>query len=412
MTKFIFAILLISNFATITAQPKKAETKQFNKPLKQLNRGEYKQALSSIRKIKERSGSSLKYYYRRGKYRNNANLYAIEMEAAYALSSESKSKLYNSKYHNARAQLDRIMGKKNQDSQSKKYAYATGSLKYILTKEYENYELEESEKIARQLAVEFKDTTSEYRRLFDPKSQKLDVSIPMSKNYDFSHVDTFAKQPLGFIPKSSSQLAHYLTDSVSFNVFKVRSIFVWIANNIDYDYTLTHSKNAEQTLERRMGVCSDYSDLLIKMCNEVGIESKTVIGDAKGVGYYEKNNDGIYASYVRNGFNSNHAWVKIYVDSIIGWQLMDATWAAVSPNSSNLDYYFMADPMKLIASHYPTYKKDQFLDNPIDYYSFLYNFKKTSHYDYEGVKQIVFKKVKKSNRYNGKLISQITPIYK
>lgn len=149
---------------------------------------------------------------------------------------------------------------------------------------------------------------------------------------------------------------------------KVRSIFLWITNNISYkvapsirvkrklsyvpeaDDTLPlkhlDERVAEIVLHDRQAFCDGYARLFKTLCSYAAIEAAVITG-------YGKTNSGRNA-----GFRSNHSWNAVYFDS--SWHLLDVTWASgfitYSSNSfiSQLnDNYFLTPPRAFILDHYP-----------------------------------------------------------
>ena len=161
---------------------------------------------------------------------------------------------------------------------------------------------------------------------------------------DYSAIDRYAKNaPLG-ISNLYKPLTHYLTDKYITDDEKVRSIAVWIVNNIKYDTKVIRTDNRKKLspnkiLAKRKAICQGYCDLFEAMCKEAGTDVRTVVGYDKG-GNYEPTD-----IFVRD----DHSWSAVNIDG--GWQLMDLTWASgyvVSKRQTlrRLLYYFLNVPFK------------------------------------------------------------------
>jgi len=194
-----------------------------------------------------------------------------------------------------------------------------------------------------------------------------------SQTIDYSEIDKRAKNaPIG-ISKFYKPLAHYLADKYTTDEEKVRSISVWIINNIRYDTKVLindkrekHSPN--KILRRKKAICQGYCDLFEAMCNEVGITSVTITGYDKGAFYAPAD------IFIKD----DHAWSAVQLND--GWHLIDLTWCAgsLSPKkqlfrrilyytfkipfkqkyrfkaNENYKYYF-TDPELFSKDHLPTY---------------------------------------------------------
>ena len=150
---------------------------------------------------------------------------------------------------------------------------------------------------------------------------------------------------------------------------KVRAIFRWITDNIDYNVRIfNRNKNspglfyeepddsaavlpslnervAAKVLYKKIAFCDGYSRLFKTLCDHAGIKSEVIHGYARtGTNY--------------NGrFSVNHTWNAVYLDS--AWHLLDVTWASGFVSYANEyirqynDYYFLTAPYEFIHDHYP-----------------------------------------------------------
>ncbi|MFN2458909.1 MAG: transglutaminase domain-containing protein [Chitinophagaceae bacterium] len=183
-------------------------------------------------------------------------------------------------------------------------------------------------------------------------------------------------------PTSPQVLAQKITASYKTDLEKVRSIFRWITENIEYnvivfnkfvrhtpgryvqaddDDTSTVLKPldervAEGVLKRKTAVCDGYARLFKTLCNYAGIKAEVITGYARtGAG--------------RTGekFRSNHTWNAVYIDS--SWHLLDATWASGYVTWGDQfvkqynDYYYLTPPKQFLQDHYPEDIKWTLLNN-------------------------------------------------
>lgn len=215
-----------------------------------------------------------------------------------------------------------------------------------------------TEHLTSYLATVWHDTTEIYKVLF--KEPKLSYHSPaVGKN--FRKIDSIAKANTPFRITSIQRLADYLTRPYSDEISKVRSIYMWIATHIKYDYVVLAGKRSfawdnMQVINRGAGVCSNYAELFAEMCEKAGIEAKYIEGSAKGLGY--KKGDFVAG-------NANHAWNVVKVNG--KWHLIEATWAWCL---REYDFYFLANPLHLIYTHRPEDAQWQFLRKPIDTFVF------------------------------------------
>lgn len=213
-------------------------------------------------------------------------------------------------------------------------------------------------------------------------------------NVDFSQVDSVSRT----IKYKSDiyQLTNDLTKPYSEQLVKARAIFVWITDNIRYDYKFYNKgkdvkipeckpgKNCEQlfsewennylkkVIRKGKAICDGYARLFKKMCDIAGIKSEIISGYTKTKPYQ-----------VGNAGSVNHAWNVVLLDST--YYLLDATWAAgvcvedeetgklLSFQKEFNDYYWLTPFNSFVRNHYPqnvkwvlepNYTKERFAANP------------------------------------------------
>jgi transglutaminase/protease-like cytokinesis protein 3 len=218
-------------------------------------------------------------------------------------------------------------------------------------------------------------------------------------NKDYSRIDSLA---IRIVYNDVNQLAIELTQNYKDDLSKIRSIYTWVTENINYDYkVLTEEhpfskfiKNGKSinendfnndvildALTTKKAVCYGYACLFKKLCELSAVKCEIIQGKAR---------------VLRNLANENyqgdgHAWNAVQINN--QWYLLDATWGVASEVNifnQNIkikdDFYFLADPLKLIYTHFPSNSKwqlnikpitmDEFLNQPLllkEYFKFNIN---------------------------------------
>ncbi|MCD4793976.1 MAG: hypothetical protein K8R54_12130 [Bacteroidales bacterium] len=183
----------------------------------------------------------------------------------------------------------------------------------------------------------------------------------LAQNY--SEIDAFAKTVKYIENYTVGHLAHDLTDKFEKEEDKVRAIFYWITENIEYAVDYSHNKNNIETLTRKKGVCSDYSDLFKELCDSSGIKSWKLSGYAK-----------TRISEVGMPFFANHAWNAVEINN--KKYLLDVTWAAGAVGWGKFtkrrnERYFLCPPDIFIYNHYPENEEWQLLSPVVDEQTFI-----------------------------------------
>jgi transglutaminase/protease-like cytokinesis protein 3 len=189
------------------------------------------------------------------------------------------------------------------------------------------------------------------------------------KNYGFNEIDNRVQS---IEPATAADLALILTAPYNNETKKVRAIFSWIAQHIEYKTKYTITKNfvspenisliksfdfaanysaneyvAESVLKNKSGVCEGYARLFKTLCDYAGIKSALVTG-------YARSN----LNTIGKQFFSNHYWNAVYADS--AWHLVDVTWASgyFTFHENEFikyfdDQYFFTPPDLFIRDHFP-----------------------------------------------------------
>ncbi len=193
---------------------------------------------------------------------------------------------------------------------------------------------------------------------------------------DFSSIDAYAK---AYPKKNTSidELANYFLMKEASDLEKARMIYVWLAENINYDDHGYNSKqfgdnSAEGVLNTKIAVCAGFANLYQALGEKLGLKIITVTGLAKGYSY-----DGDLYDNLEDA--ANHAWNAIKIEGI--WTIFDATWGqgfGTTNTKGKLEskkvfknYWFNVDPKISIFSHLPLENEQQFLASTISFETFL-----------------------------------------
>jgi transglutaminase/protease-like cytokinesis protein 3 len=160
---------------------------------------------------------------------------------------------------------------------------------------------------------------------------------------------------------STKEIANYIEANFKTDNEKIRAIFYWTASNISYDvanmfavnFGETTQDRITKTLKTKKGICGDYAAIFNEIASSVGIKSVVISGYTK-----------------QNGKISDlaHAWCAAKIDN--KWFVFDPTWGSGSLTNGKFvkkinNYYFKAEPSKIISSHIPFDYLWQFLNYPI-----------------------------------------------
>lgn len=205
-----------------------------------------------------------------------------------------------------------------------------------------------------------------------PKLRKADL---LKDTTDFTKIDQHAREAPLELVKDIPDLVGYLSIPSKDPLCLIRSIFVWVAYNIDYDadgYFGRAEKSqcdSSSVLKSGKSVCEGYANVIQELCNQAGIAVKKLSGFAKGFSHSIKTRFTLDCK-------TNHAWNAVCIRG--NWFLLDSTWGAGNVNRETKqfvrkfnEFYFLTDPEHFIYSHFPICKgsaeeslKWQLLDSP------------------------------------------------
>jgi hypothetical protein len=215
--------------------------------------------------------------------------------------------------------------------------------------------------------------------------QYIAVAQSRFDSLDFSDVDSFVLSVK--YDNDIGKLSRELTTPYAEDVYKLRAIFKWITNNIEYDYRFINSgkeltapdcdfdKETEdeciqkvrvwenntirKTLQRKKTIAEGYAKLFKKLCDINYIQCEVVSGYARTRPYQ-----------IGNNMPVNHTWNAVMIDA--DWYYLDITWAAgYCPEDEETgrllkyvkdftNYYWLSTFPRFSRNHYP--KKGNFVE--------------------------------------------------
>ncbi|MBL7701399.1 MAG: hypothetical protein JNM14_04075 [Ferruginibacter sp.] len=193
---------------------------------------------------------------------------------------------------------------------------------------------------------------------------------------NFQAVDDFARSVR--YNGDLQELTNTLTTPYTDTVYKLRAIFIWIADNIEYDYKLLNSGSQEwhrfecsgskaicdqaradfenkllaHVLDKKKAVCNGYSKLFKKMCGITGIQNETVDGYVKQTPFQ-----------VGLALSVSHTWNVVKLGGVNYY--FDVTWAAGSCKHDDesgkitafvkryQEFYWQTPGQKFLRNHFP-----------------------------------------------------------
>ncbi|MFK7908928.1 MAG: transglutaminase domain-containing protein [Chitinophagales bacterium] len=205
--------------------------------------------------------------------------------------------------------------------------------------------------------------------------------LQLKAQTDFEKADSIAAN-FEEVCETPEDLAQKLTATLTTPEEKARVFYMWITHNIRYDCRQYHNpkpvtikaatdedydkkvaewqkKQILKTIKFKKGICEDYSRLFKAMCEEVGLESIVIQGDARDFNRpYQSEHD------------NPHAWNSVKIGDT--WHLLDATWGAGKTNAEFTKFtrevstkLFFTPPALFIQDHFPKEAKWQLLNSPL-----------------------------------------------
>ncbi|MEO6638729.1 MAG: transglutaminase domain-containing protein [Ginsengibacter sp.] len=159
---------------------------------------------------------------------------------------------------------------------------------------------------------------------------------------------------------STDSIAAYIKNHFISEQHKVRAVYTWVANNIEYSTDSLHRvilnedryEKVSIAFRRKKGVCENFAAIFNDICIKSGLNSFVVDG---------------YTNMDRSGNKAGHAWNAVSVNT--KWYLYDATWDARFAAQAGTKY-FQLSPQEFIQTHMPFDPLFQFLNYPLTYQEF------------------------------------------
>lgn len=205
-------------------------------------------------------------------------------------------------------------------------------------------------------------------------------------------IDDYAAKSFAIRNLNTVWLSQALTKGYDNEEDKVRAIYIWITAHIRYDAKRfikfkDKPQTVKQTLRKRKGICSDYSNLFLELCKHAKIKAYPIEGYVKGFGHEDDD----------LAFGVNHVWNMVEING--KWRLLDLTLASgylifvpylheklvpiqtlyIVPyvTRSKLvfvkernDFFYFTDPKLFIIDHLPADPTFQLLHHPFNTESF------------------------------------------
>lgn len=136
----------------------------------------------------------------------------------------------------------------------------------------------------------------------------------------FNYKEVYNGVPISKAVESSQEIklkAEHIVKGLKKDIDKAKSIYNWIGENINYDYSLAENLDsityneiygAKYAFNNRSGVCFDYSTLFAAMMDDIGMRVKVIVG----------------AAYDGKKFGP-HAWNQVYLEDECRWIDVDTT---------------------------------------------------------------------------------------
>lgn len=173
------------------------------------------------------------------------------------------------------------------------------------------------------------------------------------------------------IPKTSvsntNDIAAYVKSNFSTDNEKVRAVFYWITQTINYDVPAMNSNKQyesedqiiDEVLKTKKGVCGHYATLFSRICNSAGVKTVVVLGISKQNGKID---------------DLSHAWNVCFLNG--KWQIIDPTWGSGEIINGKYvrklnDTYFLRSPEKSILERFPFDPIWQLLNSPFSFDDFV-----------------------------------------
>ena len=204
-------------------------------------------------------------------------------------------------------------------------------------------------------------TDNKYIQCVEQKKMENNIKS-LLKEINYSKIDKILKQAPERTETTLEKLIKYFKKkSIKLSeVEKAWLIYKWITLNFEYDFEGVNNKNyditEEATFKRGKTICSGYSKLYKKICDNLDLIVEIITGHSKGFNY--ELTDKFEES-------ESHAWNAIKIKEL--WYFIETTWGAgYSEDHKHFikkfnPYHFFTPPIQFIRSHFPDESKRQLL---------------------------------------------------
>ncbi len=200
---------------------------------------------------------------------------------------------------------------------------------------------------------------------------------------EYGEIDRIALTIAAAQTNTTADIAAYIQSHFNTDTKKVRAIYTWVANNIQYSSDSMHRvilnedryEKVSFAFRRKKGVCENFAAIFDDICMKSGLKSYIIEG---------------YTRFNRLKDETGHAWNAVFVDN--RWYLYDPTWDAGFEKNGQIigqsgTQYFQVAPQDFIQSHMPFDPMFQFVDYPLTYQEFnkgiIRNNSKKSYFNYK-----------------------------
>ena len=202
------------------------------------------------------------------------------------------------------------------------------------------------------------------------KNTLLTISFFLLFNFSFAQTKTPFELAKG-ISKDNLEmidLEQYVADNLTSKREIAEFFYYWMSLNIEYDFELLQKirmnelteeeqyglTDVSTIFEEKKAVCIGFSTMYQEFLLSFGVQTEIVTG-------YAKTYDNLSLEPELDS-DFRHAWNAVQINS--KWILVDVTWANQFEDKTT-DFYFGADPDRLILTHFPDNSNWQLLSNPI-----------------------------------------------
>lgn len=196
----------------------------------------------------------------------------------------------------------------------------------------------------------------------------LPLAASLSQTDDFSRIDSWVRRQT-LQDTNLQTFTQQLTAPARNDHEKIRAIFQFVIRYLTYDHQASAveqrriNQNIHDILNRKKGICWDYSQLICHMAGIAGLTCYVVSGFSKDIDQDRPVNQ-----------KPDHAWNIVKLDGT--YYLLDATWESGTLSNSDAfkstfkSSYFLTDPNLFIKNHFPGLAAFQLMSCPLTWEEF------------------------------------------